>query len=67
MKNVALFRVLIAFPLIGVAMPDAAFCLKDTDYRIPMFHFIILAILMIMLFVSYLIKGQKAGGNGNLI
>jgi len=67
MKNVALFRILIAFPLIGVAMPDAAFCLKDTDYHIPMFHFIILAILMIMLFVSYLFKGQKVNNNGNLI
>jgi len=67
MKNVALIRIFIAFPLIGISLPDAAFIFDDVDYQIPTAHFVIVATLLIILASTYLFKPGKTGDNENLV
>jgi hypothetical protein len=67
MKNVSLFRLFIAFPLIAIVLPNAAFSFEDAGYRIPAWHFIVFAFLIAVLLVSYLFKQDKLGKNERLL
>lgn len=54
-----MLRIFIAFPLIGIALPDAAFLYDDFGYKIPQFHLVVFAVLIIILTGSYFIKAGK--------
>jgi len=67
MKNIALLRMFILFPLIGISLPDAAFLFDDIDYHIPVAHLVIVAILLLILATTYLFKTDKTEDNENMI
>lgn len=59
MKNIAIFRIFVAFPLIGIALPDLSSKLDDAQYNIPSFHLIIMTSLLSLLLLSYGVKYIK--------
>ncbi len=59
MKNVAILRTLIILPLIGIAMPDAAFLFKDFAYHIPTAHIVLCSVLLAIVLTSLLFKQDK--------
>ena len=67
MKNIALLRIFILFPLIGISLPDAAFLFDDINYHLPVAHLVIVAILLIILATTYLFKPGKTGDNEGVI
>jgi len=66
MKNIILLRLFITFPIIGIALPDAAFCFTDKKYHIPLAHFAILGTLMVIFLVSFAFRHRKAEDKENL-
>ncbi len=59
MKNIAIFRIFVAFPLIGIALPDLASKFEDANYKIPAVHFILFVTLLSLLLVSFVVKQTK--------
>jgi len=48
MKGIYVLRILIAFPLAGLGLPDLFFKLHDAQYVIPAAHYYIFGILLII-------------------
>ena len=67
MKNLPILRLFIAFPLIGIAIPDFAFICDDTHYHIPTWHFVAFLILVVVLLGTYVLKQENTSDKNTLI
>ena len=54
MKKVQIFRNFLWFPIISIALFNITFKIEDKNYNIPESHYIILAILIFLLLVTFL-------------
>jgi hypothetical protein len=56
MKRVQLFRNFLWFPIISIVLLNITFAIEDRSYHIPDGHYIILAVLVAIYFVTYLFE-----------
>lgn len=60
MKRYQLLSLLIAFPLIGIGLPDLTLWLSDDNYQLPLLHKIILVLLLLVIVsVSFFNRGKR--------
>lgn len=62
MKGLFVLRILIAFPLIGLGIPDLIFKIHDSLYIIPLAHyyiFTILAVIYLLLLINPVHRFRK--------
>lgn len=61
MKNLDLWRLLLAFPLIGIGLPDLILLLTETSYKVPVAHWLILLGLLTLQALLLVVKRNGPG------
>lgn len=61
MKNLDLWRLLLAFPLIGIGLPDLMLLLTEPNYQVPVAHWLILLGLLALQALLLVVKRSGPG------
>lgn len=60
MKRYQLLSMLVAFPLIGIGLPDLMLWVSDENYQLPLSHTVILVhLLLVIVSVLFINRGKR--------
>jgi len=59
MKKIQLFRNFLWFPIISIILFNLTFKIQDKNYHVPQTHYIVLACLIVLFFVTFFVKKSE--------